>query len=691
MSKLGFHVSLGKHGDLGKLLKRCAEEGSPVPVIFTVDQDVWPDVEQFSPQTVVIFRHQPRDPQNPTSKGLDAPLGTYHDDPVNSARDWMNLIMPVWAKNKAHFYAPINEQDAGDLAGYAWLNTFTLECMRIAETNNLKLALYAFSSGNPRDGETDLDRSTLEDKWRELLPSLQQAKANKHLLLLHEYGFGFKLLRASAPNLALRYRRSYAFLRQFNADPPLVISEASADAGGFKGVGMDAWLDDVQWYDSELTKDREVIGCCLYQLGGKENFVDVLPRLGEYIRTHPTSGELPHVTQQASADDTTVPPNITLTDSVGSGWTLGDNDGAGRRTLRDGVQFAGGQGVELLFHNRKVFTRNSRNEWFVATTTEWQSVPGDPRSQSLSSGQAEGGAVSAPQSVGIAPVVTVSGQAFVFGVHGRAEGGDLSARELSIMRQVASRVTGYKFLTGHSRSHYNSIINDVRIPAANCLTRLFMDMKGHAEPPTSAKFVEDMVGAIQDAWSFGVRWYEVHNEPNLFQEWKASWGGATAFVKWAKEVIDRLRSRPEWEGIQIVSPGLSPHGDDSDGQHTDTWIRVFETEGLFAACDAVGTHAYWGKREEVLDPLNGLNFDRYFAHTDKPIWVTEFSNNQAIDLDVEKGKQYRDYLNHLSQNESRVKRAYCFVLSGGNFDKSKETWVRSDLATDIPGGVMLSI
>jgi hypothetical protein len=31
------------------------------------------------------------------------------------------------------------------------------------------------------------------------------------------------------------------------------------------------------------------------------------------------------------------------------------------------------------------------------------------------------------------------------------------------------------------------------------------------------------------------------------------------------------------------------------------------------------------------------------------------------------------------------------VLSGGNFDKSKETWVRSDLATDIPGGVMLSI
>jgi hypothetical protein len=381
MSKLGFHISLGNRRGFGDVLKRCAEAGSPVPVVFAVDQDIWPDTEKFSPQTIVIFRHQPR---TPPQKGLDAPLGTYHDDPVQSAGDWMNMVMPIWAKNKAHYYAPINEQDAGDLAGYAWLNTFTLECLRIAEDNNFKLALYAFSSGNPRDGETDLDRSTLEDKWRELLPSLQKAKANQHILLLHEYGFKFHLLRASAPNLALRYRRSYAFLRQFNADPPLVISEASADAGGFKGVGLDAWLDDVKWYDSELMKDQQVIGCCLYQLGGDENFVDALPRLGDYIAATPTvsatSGEQ-HIAQQASADDVTVPPSINLIDSAGQVWSLSDSGGAGRIILRDGMQFAGGQGELLLFHDEKVFTRNVRNEWFVATATEWQPVPGDPRPQ----------------------------------------------------------------------------------------------------------------------------------------------------------------------------------------------------------------------------------------------------------------------------------------------------------------------
>jgi hypothetical protein len=36
-------------------------------------------------------------------------------------------------------------------------------------------------------------------------------------------------------------------------------------------------------------KDPWVIGCCLYQLGGAENFVDLLPKLGDYILTNPST------------------------------------------------------------------------------------------------------------------------------------------------------------------------------------------------------------------------------------------------------------------------------------------------------------------------------------------------------------------------------------------------------------------
>ena len=311
MSKLGIHVSNGNRRGFGEFLQTCANAGSPVPVIFSVDQDVWPDVQKLSPQTIVVFRHQNKDPH---TGGQDGPGDTYVGDPIKSAQRWMNANMPMWRKNRAHYYAPINEQDAGVLAGYTWLNAFSLECLRIADEQGFKLALYGFSSGNPRDGQTDLDRSTLEDKWRELVPSLQYAKQHGHILLLHEYGFSSPAanggpatsLRASAPNLALRYRRSYRWLAQFDADPPLVLSETSAGVGGFSDLGQAAWLADAKWYDGELMRDRVVVGCCLYQVGGDENIRDVLPALGTYLAATPTpapeSGPLPVIAEVGRAD-----------------------------------------------------------------------------------------------------------------------------------------------------------------------------------------------------------------------------------------------------------------------------------------------------------------------------------------------------------------------------------------------------
>ena len=294
MSKIGVHVSAGNRRGFGEFLKKCADAGSPVPVVFSVDQDVWPDTQTLSPQTIVVFRHQVKDPEG---GGQDAPGDTYVGDPLQSARTWLAANLVSWRKNRAHYYAPINEQDAGTLAGYTWLNDFSVECLRIADAEGFKLALYGFSGGNPRDGVTDLDRSTLEQKWERLLPSLRYAKAHGHCLLLHEYGFDSPAanggpatsLRASAPNLATRYRRSYRFLQQFNADPPLVISESGPGVGGFAEIGVDPWLADAKWYDGELMQDQMIVlGCCLYQLGGVENIREGLDALGNYIAATPT-------------------------------------------------------------------------------------------------------------------------------------------------------------------------------------------------------------------------------------------------------------------------------------------------------------------------------------------------------------------------------------------------------------------
>jgi hypothetical protein len=149
------------------------------------------------------------------------------------------------------------------------------------------------------------------------VPSLQRAKANGHILLLHEYGFDFVTLKASMPHLATRYRHAYRLLAQYNADPPLVISEASAGVG-YAGITPKLWVKDAAWYDSELVKDRVVIGCCLYQLGGSENFYAILPQLAEYTANAPTpepiSGDAPVIPgPDRAADGTPVPDDDAVT------------------------------------------------------------------------------------------------------------------------------------------------------------------------------------------------------------------------------------------------------------------------------------------------------------------------------------------------------------------------------------------
>jgi hypothetical protein len=258
-----------------------------VPVIFSVGQSMWDELQQLSPQTVFIFRTQTDVHQNEIG---DGPGSMYTGDPIQTARDWMALMLPMWALNKAHYYAPLNEQDPADLAGFAWLNTFTIECMKIAEASGYKLALYAFSAGNPKNlmkPDTEEVISTQQECWAELIPSLKMAKANGHILLLHEYGLGFGTLKASAPYHALRYRAVYEQLHANNADPLLVISEASMGVG-FGGNDQTVFMKDAEWYDKELCKDWWVIGCCLYQLGGDENLMDLLPKLSDYISITPT-------------------------------------------------------------------------------------------------------------------------------------------------------------------------------------------------------------------------------------------------------------------------------------------------------------------------------------------------------------------------------------------------------------------
>jgi hypothetical protein len=281
-TKLGLHISSGPRGGFGDYLAKCQPT-----VVFSVGQDVMPDVKKYSPATKVIFRTQFGLIGKKQVEVNDGPDNLYTGDPETVARDFMALVMPVWAKNKADYYAPLNEQDPGDLAGFKALNDVSIEMMKIAESNGYKLALYAFSVGNPKNllkPNTEEILHTPEECWEQLIPSLEYAKANGHILLLHEYGADKGTLSNSAPFQALRYRKVYAYLPD-SARAQLVISEASSGVG-YKG-NEKGFVEDALWYGSELDKDQDVIGCCLYQVGGSENMKAILPALADAIMAEP--------------------------------------------------------------------------------------------------------------------------------------------------------------------------------------------------------------------------------------------------------------------------------------------------------------------------------------------------------------------------------------------------------------------
>lgn len=323
MSKLGLHVTNGNRRGFGECLLRAAQAGSPYAVIQAVDQDVWPDVKRFSPDTIVIYRTQSDALNKPIG---DGPPDMYTGDPVQSARRRMGQCMPNWRRNRAHYYAPINEQDGGPASDMDWLNAFLVECVVIAQNNGFKLAGPNCSAGNPRDDSPLLNMSytlfrhrapqvfqrlalgrsaamtaqatngiiapgSAEDRWQRLLPAMQAFKAGGHLLTLHEYGLQFETLQASAPYLATRYRRVSAFLKPRNAMPVTVINECGLGVGGFSNVNT--WLADLAWYDGQLMADAIILGAAVYQLGGDENIVNGLQKLTDYVAAHPTPGITP--------------------------------------------------------------------------------------------------------------------------------------------------------------------------------------------------------------------------------------------------------------------------------------------------------------------------------------------------------------------------------------------------------------
>jgi hypothetical protein len=229
----------------------------------------------------------------------------------------------------------------------------------------------------------------------------------------------------------------------------------------------------------------------------------------------------------------------------------------------------------------------------------------------------------------------------------------------------------------------------VGVPAASIVVRLFADLSDRSVEP--AEFCDWMKLPIQLFMARGVRYFEVHNEPNLKLEgleW--NWRDGAEFGNWFVQVLGILRQRcPEAKfGFPGLSPQFSPPDTPVLSAESDVNRFLTGAAPAIAQSDWVGVHCYWQNDSDghwgMQSESDGMFWKQFRTRfPDKLLMITEFSNNNASVAPAEKGRQYARYF-QLLRDEPNLGAAFAFALSWPGQDANREGWVYNGQATGIP-------
>jgi hypothetical protein len=190
-------------------------------------------------------------------------------------------------------------------------------------------------------------------------------------------------------------------------------------------------------------------------------------------------------------------------------------------------------------------------------------------------------------------------------------------------------------------------------------------------------FVDTVARDLEKHYERGIRYIEVHNEPNLAIEgWGASWRDGSEFADFFLRSVELLKQHfPE---ARWGWPGLSP-GPGIDGQRFYMWDFLRGARDAIDAADWLGVHCYWqgAGDHNVLTPQTGLEYQAFRDQwPNKPLFLTEFSNSSRDVDKATKARHYLSYYQHL-RNQPAVGAAFSFVVSASRYF-GHEAWRRED-------------
>lgn len=205
------------------------------------------------------------------------------------------------------------------------------------------------------------------------------------------------------------------------------------------------------------------------------------------------------------------------------------------------------------------------------------------------------------------------------------------------------------------------------------------------DPFSPQVFCDTVMTSALRLYSLGVRYFEVHNEPNLYSEgWSWNWANGNAFAAWFNECYLILRRSLPY--AKLGFPGVSPQADNYPGAYQSAVSFLQQATYAINGADWLAVHNYWnhegadhwGMWSEDYGGLWHRVVQRMFPS--KEMLITEFSNNGLADSDWTKGDQYKRYYPALTG----VKSVFAFALSWPGQDGNREGWTRNGIVTDIP-------
>ncbi len=212
--------------------------------------------------------------------------------------------------------------------------------------------------------------------------------------------------------------------------------------------------------------------------------------------------------------------------------------------------------------------------------------------------------------------------------------------------------------------------------------RLFFSVDAKSKTRFNAQnFVDFCMNGLNACYQAGVRYFEIHNEPNLeIEGMNWNWASGADFGNWLQQVLNILR--PRFPGAQWGYPGLSPQ------PNVDAFLDG--STGAANACDWIGVHCYWQTVSGPQNPMTANTDGMYWRAKFRPrfpnkmLMITEFSNNWANASLSDKGTQYADYIK-LLRTEPNLGAAFGFALSWPGQDNNHEAWEGSA----IPGAFVV--